>query len=957
MARVKQNPNLYGTSANIEMMPARRSAPRRGAPRQAVNNDDATHTDSSKPTRLTWRTRQTAVEALALADVAVHFPELELISPEDATSEDGAEENDEAEFEAEPEAGPDAGEEGEAQVAEMERSNNGSDGSDEGSGELQNDGANDSAVATNENANEEAEEVDDTEPQAKRRRVTSRSPKKSTQSRSDNLAVANVVLKVTEAIARANPSSTATGTSKRQQEQEEKSDQSEERDESDEDNEEEAEENHSEVEAEKQVRSSRRLRGLQPPVHSDTDRNGKEEAARRAREQPVEAQPTTAAPESAQLEAPPAVKRKQGRTRKQPQNENGSNSNEANNATPNSTLRRLQATPASSALRGQAHRRQPATIMAAANGPPEVLRARQTLRMHTASAGTQQAVSVPTDTVSTLVRLMGGAGWTGRSTWKAAFRSKYEDLEQETLPITKEGKEIWLFLYELAVFFANVPRPEYPWHAEFAIQVQTEYLRSEQEYMDMLLSLVSPGISHICYETLQPRVDPSINRYRAAPVPTSSSPRLRALLVEDMLTFVIPQAVALLETVYTLGGSRPDEELDLDGFYVPLKTARFTHTTWEIATKIAAWLAKLENVLAIELGYRAEIGYQDVRGDSRQGADKRSSSSSTEASTATKRQERSQVKSLLNQVQDELVRARIELHRSSDRTPRSTNTRRPRYLANPREFISAAVRSHSIDNDNTVDSLNGSTSPESLAGLVVANSVERVSEIVVEEAEEDWEVVIGNGDVVDNPVVVVPAQRAESGDVQDRLAQSTPVADPDNVDSGIAGGENAGDGEAGGIVWDADKDAEPLMTPAIVITTADDRAREAESPEMFVHNVEGGSETPAELMQEGSHGTTQTSKAVDAPAATTPETVNSETTEPPALESRAYTREELRVIMARLRTAGSKQLNLVQLAADLGRDIVDVAGQAELIKNAVRAAVYREKKPIPRWAQAGYVIR
>ncbi|CAK7214280.1 hypothetical protein SCUCBS95973_002087 [Sporothrix curviconia] len=651
--------------------------------------------------------------------------------------------------------------------------------------------------------------------------------------------------------------------------------------------------------------------------------------------------------------------------------------------------------------------------------------------------GLSKSAPVSTKTVASMVALMSSVGWTGMHTWKMSLPRGNPDCFVQ--PTTEQGKELCRSLANLMYLYSKVPQPEalslLDQSGQDHEQAQTDtssldLFLERLEEADAFLNAIDEAVDLICNRELNP-VTAFASANNAASRKVS---RLRALLAEDLLAFVIPLAVAVLEAAYALGGRTADEELDLRGIYVPRETVQLNRATWHTVSKAAIWLIKLEKALAYELGYRAE---RDILGRYRQLEDSdddddyyRSGNTRPggggsrtprgrfgrrgrpplnrsryngplnrhgrpllvdgeamdaalyESTPGAKRRDRCRLKPLLNQLQDEICRARIDIERNN-RSPQSSPVPSP---------VHSPVPALAAGNDGADDIAMDSDGESGWVPVEVAASQAPRSQAPQAEVSET-----PRHDR--RPEITLP-QRVPA-------TQTTPARDGQRTD---AEGQEDEDG-----VEDDGQD-EALMTPAMEAsrqlglhaesvesvegdepaeTQADGGGTNADnmhvlsrqpSPANAPRATQASQATPSRAQRPSQAARARPPAAASSPAHARSSPVQARMVQaapgrapangvpaergeaPPAAagstanagiavtpQPRAYTSAELKLILVRLK--GKAPLDLVQLAADFGRDVYDVASRVEGVKNVVRATAVREKKPVPRWARAGYFIR
>ncbi|CAK7222402.1 hypothetical protein SEUCBS140593_004889 [Sporothrix eucalyptigena] len=641
-----------------------------------------------------------------------------------------------------------------------------------------------------------------------------------------------------------------------------------------------------------------------------------------------------------------------------------------------------------------------------------------------AVCGLLKIAFVSTKTAAAIAQLMGSVGWTGKLTWKMGLRSLYTNPnESGPSPVTRECRELLALLAYLDELYTAAPHPgpsdQDIERQQSDLRAQEQYLWQKKEQADSYANNVSLLVTVICDETLQPLAGYATNASR-------ENVHSRAVLADDLLVFVIPRLASLLQTAYALGGRMPDEELDPNSFYVPCDTVQLTFANWHAVSRVANWLARLEGALAYELGYRAErdiLGryryledsdYDDDRPypnttrnrrngraprnrlgrRSRLGSDRtrpRQSLSGEavdavlyEPSPAVKRLDRCRLKPLLNQLQDEICRARIDLERSVQRRPQP-------------------VPGDDGEANSEADSNEGSWVPVEIAA---AQKPQTQGNQEQQQRGERLEIELPVTEITEEARVARNNQRVEGeegddleDDIQDEPLMTPAIEAARQIGffvESVASVESVAVENAAELVRETEKEAEARAEESR--PRAD--AMQAEAPEAVTASqtpevsqgvqamqevqvaaaevVEAPAASPGRVVETFRTNTTPTpatptpraasqthvspakaAPVVAAPARSPPTTpAPAPSTAASTGTSQAYTKAELKTILVRLRKLrGTAQLDLVRLAADFGRDVYDVASRVEAIKNAVRATALKDKKPVPHWAQAGYLIR
>ncbi|KAL1913278.1 hypothetical protein Sste5344_000826 [Sporothrix stenoceras] len=678
-------------------------------------------------------------------------------------------------------------------------------------------------------------------------------------------------------------------------------------------------------------------------------------------------------------------------------------------------------------------------------------------------------------TLNALLELMGSAGWTGKATWKIGLNWQHIDPGQfGPEPFTEQARNLLRQLGYLTNVYVQVPRPNAQRSAEyksFDMRIQRQYLQDHDGDSAALFLAIDGLVNGVCHDALQPLTTYAVDT-------TRETVRFRWLLADDLVEFVIPKAVELLETVYALGGSLPDKEVGVSAVYVPRNTVKMIHATLYTARRLAGWIIRLENALAWELGYRADrripggrityledddFDYEDGHRSFRRRDD--ADAPPPPVSVATKRRDRSRLKPLLNMLEDELGLAWVAIERA-----RATQEATDAQEASP-EVIHEVANEQEDDDEympieaavsRTLQTL-GTQARRKRGRLRKEDARERAQpsssrcqqQQTEPEREEtplgtrraravlaaDWS---SSGDEDDDydesrymyePSAAAVNRRGDES-VQIVLSQPPPesleqaVVDINDVD----GDDDDVDVDDDGNYEDDGQDDSPVMTTAaaaaaasdvrqssppvvvsveqetqdmIVVETSEpeqeseeeaDEAEEVQEEAVVVEEVvvedvveveqieeakeaeEAGEEDDqaADAMQVDSSDEVEAEAEVEAevqieapatPATDipTPAPTPTPTPSPEPVSSapvsfaagpRPYVDTELKQILARLRMLkGTAQLDLVKLAADLNRDVFDVANRAEGIKSVVRAKLLRDKKPVPHWAQAGYTIR
>ncbi|CAK7270249.1 hypothetical protein SEPCBS119000_003991 [Sporothrix epigloea] len=668
-------------------------------------------------------------------------------------------------------------------------------------------------------------------------------------------------------------------------------------------------------------------------------------------------------------------------------------------------------------------------------------------------------MTASTKTISAIVHLMGRSGWTGIQTWKMyLFRSKRFFMEA----VTEEGQHLCEELYTLLNAYSEAVDSE-----DFALMdnpsgITFEEYRAQQ--MDIAYSTACDlciFLRVVCNEKLSPYSTYAVEKRHRM---TWRSARYREILVEDLLTFVIPHVVATLEAVYAIGGREPDKQLPAWGEFVPCETVQLDDDLcWHIRT-IAEWLIQLENALALELGYRAPRNYmgryshldEDDGGgpcvdDYRPGHVRQAGRSSqaryegvgrrkwsrprgpvnrplrrSMASAApakddspyastpqAKSRDRSRLKPLLNQLQDEVCRLCYLKSRdqgpeisapptlsgpasapapapepASTSAPAATPTPAAAFddaedigIADVAELPTAPVDTHAGGSPRSRGQVIASTRFGGILEVVLPRTTLKKPAAAAQtrrgergesefsdsssESEDSEDGEAGKDNEEDDGQHELPTPLKDVGLQQDNLpAENFDVGDEEMAEMPAAENDLGAD----------DMDFEAYEQRVYIEPPAQTSPMQPSRPVPTLHAATPPAPTRAALSVSSKSNSPSTveSSPVRAPlrATLTRTPVNrnalsAETSKAPAAatattstdEQRAYTSAELKLILNRLRRSkDTARPDLGRLAADLGRDVYDVASRAEGIKSVVRMTAVREQKPVPRWAQAGYVI-
>ncbi|CAK7270109.1 hypothetical protein SEPCBS57363_003937 [Sporothrix epigloea] len=691
--------------------------------------------------------------------------------------------------------------------------------------------------------------------------------------------------------------------------------------------------------------------------------------------------------------------------------------------------------------------------------PMTFFRAKELILPNTSGAQSKR-VPVSTKTISAIVQLMSRGGWAGMQTWKMYIcGSKHNFLP----PTSDQARQLCRQLARLMRFYAKVPSVEALGgqqgqiieHGQPVPVHLRRYIIAIREAR-LLSCEIDSTVRTICNLTLHP----ATAREHAFATYTHEPDRIRAQLVEDMLAFVIPHAVAALEAAFAMGGRELDKELGVEGMYVPREKVLLDRVVCSHAHTVAMWLVQLESALAREVGYRSErrfiigTGYLDDgddgdndvygygAGQSRQaggsqarygrfgrriqprpnrpisvrrslGNGTRATESAYDSTPGAKRRDRSRLKPLLNQLLDGICRARIDI-KCCNQAPRASPA------PAPAPAQSVPTPSPLTATESAPAPALASTSAPAATTTSAANIDGGNDSAMDSEDDSSWMPIDTAVGELPRPQVQTDeqSQRGELLEIvlpQPTLSRPAPAAQERQnegaEDENRGKSEDDGNGDGGD---DEDDEYEPPANTQLVNSRVKDvmsvndadvaethaaaNALHADAMHDEVGEPSKASERPERqttlaaplrpaqtfLIEMSSSPTSRASSLapsrvesatssrsspvrafpIAAPlgsfsspstsSSRTPDTVAAD----PTSETRAYTSAELKLILSSLRRLkGAAQLDLVRLAADLGRDVYDVASRAEGIKNVVRATALRQKKPVPRWAQAGYLIR
>ncbi|CAK7563479.1 MAG: hypothetical protein SEPTF4163_001348 [Sporothrix epigloea] len=719
------------------------------------------------------------------------------------------------------------------------------------------------------------------------------------------------------------------------------------------------------------------------------------------------------------------------------------------------------------AQEGEAGRKTTDTRIASFEPPaaPETLIRAKELILPNPSGAQSQRVPASTKTISAIVQLMSRDGWAGMQTWKMYICGSQHSFLP---PISDQARYLCHQLAHLMRLYAKVPPVEALGGQQGQILEHgrpvpvpiRKYINAMKEAR-LLSCEIDYAVQNICNLMLHPATV-SANAFATS---SHEPERIRAQLVEDMLASVVPHAVAALEAAFAMGGRELDKELGVEEMYVPRETVLLDRVVCSHAHTVAMWLVQLESALAREVGYRAERrfimgtgflddgddGDNDVygyrAGQSRQARGSSQSryrrfgrrfiqarpnmtlnrpvrrllgngtgtteSASYESTPGSKRRDRSRLKPLLNQLLDEICRARIDIKRCNQ-APRPSPAPAPapaHSVPTPLPLpATASAPSPALAPTSAPAVSTASAATIDVAGDLAMDSEDDSSWMPIDTAVgelprpqvqadeqsqcgEVLEIVLPKSTLIE-PAPVAPDRQDKDADHQERGGSENgeksdggdeedeeyePPVNTQHVNSRVQAMMSVDEADvtdthaaANALHTDtmhdevgepslASKRPERQTTPAVPL-------RPAQTP--FIEVSSSPTSRSSSLAPSRADSATSSRSSpvrafpIAAPLGSIPPPSTSSSRTPdtvaadPTSESRAYTSAELKLILSSLRRLkGAAQLDIVRLAADMGRDVYDVASRAEAIKNVIRATALRQKKPVPRWAQAGYLIR
>lgn len=204
-------------------------------------------------------------------------------------------------------------------------------------------------------------------------------------------------------------------------------------------------------------------------------------------------------------------------------------------------------------------------------------------------SGPQPTVTLKSNALRSMRRLLGGSGWTamGRD-WIFELSdpgAHGKSSSQNAPPRTKLGRGCWKFVIYLRSLLADAPKAP-----DFA--AQTRWLSERRTRIDKTFRSIDTMVRKISEDYLGVVGDSGH--------PANKNTEMRVAMVRDLLDYVIPILVAAMHTVFFLGGV----EYEADGRPTALSEGEFTIATLDCLTEVVGWVSTLERALLEELKNR-----------------------------------------------------------------------------------------------------------------------------------------------------------------------------------------------------------------------------------------------------------------------------------------------------------------------------------------------------------------
>ncbi|KAK1767735.1 hypothetical protein QBC33DRAFT_450950 [Phialemonium atrogriseum] len=201
-------------------------------------------------------------------------------------------------------------------------------------------------------------------------------------------------------------------------------------------------------------------------------------------------------------------------------------------------------------------------------------------------------VTLKSKLVRRMRRLLGGRGWTGLG-WDWPFELSDPKLygkpagtmPHNAPPRTKLGRGCWKFLIYLQSLFEDAPRAG-------DLTEQNKWLSEKSSQIDKTFKSIDTMVRKISEEYLAV-VGDSDNLI-------NDNMELRLAMVKDLMEYIIPMLVSVLQTIFFLGGADTDED------FKPAfrEEGTFTDSTLGCLAKAVGWIFSLERALSEELKRR-----------------------------------------------------------------------------------------------------------------------------------------------------------------------------------------------------------------------------------------------------------------------------------------------------------------------------------------------------------------
>jgi hypothetical protein len=191
-----------------------------------------------------------------------------------------------------------------------------------------------------------------------------------------------------------------------------------------------------------------------------------------------------------------------------------------------------------------------------------------------------------------MCRLMGFKGWTGHGrTWAedlvdpSTYGGPSSLASQNAPPRTKVGRYCWRFLVFLRSVYKTAPRSP-------ALRQQNVWFRDKKPRIEKICTNMESMITKICEKHLAVMGDEEND--------ATGKAEYRQATCRDLIDYIIPMLISLLQTIFFLGGEVADDD---NKKHLPAEGV-FTKQSLSSLSKTARWTFRVYCVLIHELQKR-----------------------------------------------------------------------------------------------------------------------------------------------------------------------------------------------------------------------------------------------------------------------------------------------------------------------------------------------------------------